>query len=528
MEEDICEIKKPKRKISFITCAVISYIIWILSDIFSVTFYSVFADNTPGGVSGLRERLAWCVSFQVLEFLSLSAAIVFIFIALIKSSSFKKNLKITFTCLVLIISSFLIRNSFSSYISPCIFLKEQSKENGFWNDVKLVMKKDSGEEHENVFDDVTVKTLCNKVTIKNRGRSNVVTMTISGIECTDNEGQKIMLLISPGQKQFINKTKIDNGRDSVSFRVIWNEDFMVVNDISIGSVTPSEEKMKQEQENEKEQFLSDSDISTLADRSWYDESQSEFTISTANQLAGFTSLVNAGNDFSSKTVKLGADIDLSGYTWLPTGFGDVYFSGTFDGMGHTITGLTINGGTQSNIALFGQANDAVIRDLSIENCFVKGQYYVSALVAHGLRCSIEKCHTSGDIHAAAGAGGITGDGGGFEIKDCVSECNINCSSDTGGISGSMTGSEIENCIFNGFINSQGDQSSAAIAGVCGIKSIISDQYKVEVTDCYYNIDKCPSIPALNAGQYVDESYYKSRNSGISTDEIDKKIKEIFK
>lgn len=58
---------------------------------------------------------------------------------------------------------------------------------------------------------------------------------------------------------------------------------------------------------------------TAVDTSWYNEhtSDSEFTITTAAELAGLAQLVNAGNDFSGKTIRLGADIDLAGHGWTP-------------------------------------------------------------------------------------------------------------------------------------------------------------------------------------------------------------------
>ena len=56
------------------------------------------------------------------------------------------------------------------------------------------------------------------------------------------------------------------------------------------------------------------------DTSWYDGQQSPYTISTAAGLAGLAKLVNDGTDnFSGKTIKLAADIDLGGKEWTPIG-----------------------------------------------------------------------------------------------------------------------------------------------------------------------------------------------------------------
>ncbi|GEM_PF-6676326 len=77
----------------------------------------------------------------------------------------------------------------------------------------------------------------------------------------------------------------------------------------------------------------------FADTAWYDGQKSEFTLTTAEQLAGLAKLVNGGNDFDGKTVKLGVDIDLSAHDWAPIGM----FFGEFDGQGHAITGMNVTG-----------------------------------------------------------------------------------------------------------------------------------------------------------------------------------------
>lgn len=77
----------------------------------------------------------------------------------------------------------------------------------------------------------------------------------------------------------------------------------------------------------------------FADTAWYDGQKSEFTLTTAEQLAGLAKLVNGGNDFDGKTVKLGVDIDLSAHDWAPIGM----FFGEFDGQGHAITSMNVTG-----------------------------------------------------------------------------------------------------------------------------------------------------------------------------------------
>ena len=104
-----------------------------------------------------------------------------------------------------------------------------------------------------------------------------------------------------------------------------------------------------------------------ADVTWYKDSESSFEITTPEQLAGLAQLVNGGNTFEGKTITLANDIvlnegvlkengELNGdgsnfKQWTPIGEGfqrsDTYlfffqFKGTFDGNGHTVSGIYIN------------------------------------------------------------------------------------------------------------------------------------------------------------------------------------------
>lgn len=100
------------------------------------------------------------------------------------------------------------------------------------------------------------------------------------------------------------------------------------------------------------------DWSSEADTSWYVKDRESFTISSAEELAGLAAIVNGtdenieADNFKGKTITLGASIDLSGGEWDPIGITEVIegdattyedhpFSGTFDGNGKTIKGLTI-------------------------------------------------------------------------------------------------------------------------------------------------------------------------------------------
>lgn len=114
------------------------------------------------------------------------------------------------------------------------------------------------------------------------------------------------------------------------------------------------------------------------DASWYNDNDTEFVIMTAEQLAGFAKLVDEGNNFEGKTVKLGNDICLECYddagervTFDPIGDKSA-FEGTFDGQNHTIENLYQNGwalgyewGAYGSVSLFGEVENATIKNLTM-------------------------------------------------------------------------------------------------------------------------------------------------------------------
>jgi beta-lactamase class D len=89
------------------------------------------------------------------------------------------------------------------------------------------------------------------------------------------------------------------------------------------------------------------------DTAWYSSSQNEFTITTPEQLAGFAKLVNEGNSFEGKNIKLGKNISLNDTAnWTPIGkFISAqkthWFMGTLDGNGFVISGININNSAQN-------------------------------------------------------------------------------------------------------------------------------------------------------------------------------------
>ena len=136
---------------------------------------------------------------------------------------------------------------------------------------------------------------------------------------------------------------------------------------------------------------------------WYNDTDTVFTLTNAEQLAGFGVLVDEGNDFSGKTILLGADIDLYGtdesgnvLSFNPIGFkypgakddagNDIskIFRGTFDGQNHTIKNLYQNGWAMGlSYSNAGGGLFAGIQNATIKNLIMKGADIVMEAVPMG-------------------------------------------------------------------------------------------------------------------------------------------------
>ncbi len=107
--------------------------------------------------------------------------------------------------------------------------------------------------------------------------------------------------------------------------------------------------------------------SSASDKSWYDQTKTEFYISTAAQLKGLANIVNDGTySFKETTVYLENDIDLDNHPWVPIGYGfftPKSFCGTFNGNAHTISNLYISTdkltGVYYGTGFFGNAGNAM-------------------------------------------------------------------------------------------------------------------------------------------------------------------------
>ena len=148
------------------------------------------------------------------------------------------------------------------------------------------------------------------------------------------------------------------------------------------------------------------------DTSWYNGNDTNFTLSTGEQLAGLAALVNDGNDFSGKTIQLSQDIDLDNREWTPIGKPDTPFKGNFDGGGHPISNLKTTS-SSDNTGLFGAISAVEIKNLSIKKTDIKARENIGALAGSvDGNTTIKNCSvTEGSIQGNANVGGLVGSAG---------------------------------------------------------------------------------------------------------------------
>ena len=176
-----------------------------------------------------------------------------------------------------------------------------------------------------------------------------------------------------------------------------------------------------------------------ADTKWYYEAianeNTNFIITTAEQLAGFAALVNDGDDFSGKTVTLKTDViwntgDASHFAttvpsnvWTPI----KEFKGTFDGDGHAISGLYFKNTSISNVGLFAKLNGATVENVSVVNSYFAANRLVGAIagLSEGKASTIKNCYSDAIIFSNTSenksfAGGILGQGtvSGIAVENC--------------------------------------------------------------------------------------------------------------
>ena len=235
-----------------------------------------------------------------------------------------------------------------------------------------------------------------------------------------------------------------------------------------------------------------------ADTSWYvgHETDTEYHITTAEQLAGLAQLVNADpgtTNFAGKTFYLDNDIDLSGHEWISIGtvlggdYPEYSFCGVFDGQGHVISNLYshesyIEGADESHNllrnALFGSVYNGEVKNLGVADAEIWIDPKDDSAAGKGIlvdwmgKSKITNCWTSGSIYSGTkiekNIGGIVG--------ITMQGCTISGCYSTATLTGNFTNSE-------GYYTepNPADWPCDTIGGIVGARF----DGNLTVTDCWF-------------------------------------------
>ena len=185
------------------------------------------------------------------------------------------------------------------------------------------------------------------------------------------------------------------------------------------------------------------------------ESDGSYTVTSADGLMNIAKLVNGGK--SDINITLDTDIDLTGKDWTPIGTDyDNSYKGTFDGGGHTITGLTFT--TNDEFAgLFGWLNRAgTVKNVVMEGVQItSNQIYggsIGGVVGYSWG-TIENCSVSGSVSGTVYVGGVVGAQIGGSITGCSSSATVKGTVDVGGVAGQTNSSAtLTACYATGNVN----------------------------------------------------------------------------
>ena len=247
----------------------------------------------------------------------------------------------------------------------------------------------------------------------------------------------------------------------------------------------------------------------------YDSNTKTYTVYNADGLMNVAELVNGGK--TDINITLDKNIDLTGKGWTPIGTSfDNSYKGTFDGGGHTITGLTFTtndeyaglfgllnrAGTVKNVVMegvqitsnqiYGGSIGGVVGYSwgTIENCSVSGSVsgtmYVGGVVGVQRDGSITGCSSSATVKGTIKVGGVAGQTiFGATLTACYATGNVNIEIDRtqdisgGGLVGFNDGISLLSCYATGNVTSTGSST-----GYVHIGGFLGDNY-ITVTACYW-------------------------------------------
>ena len=223
-------------------------------------------------------------------------------------------------------------------------------------------------------------------------------------------------------------------------------------------------------------------ITLNKDKGYTDDGQGNYTVTSAEGLKNIAELVNEEWKLDINII-LTNNIDLTGIDWTPIGtsFSNSY-TGTFNGGGHTITGLTVTGSNEY-AGLFGRiGSGGKVMNVKLEGVQIESDNEMSAVggVVGYSYGNIENCSVSGSVSSNSTAGGVVGAQLGGSITGCNTSATVKGVTYAGGIAGYTNGGgSLTGCYATGSISVENNTTNAAWAG-----GVVGSNGSSTLTACY--------------------------------------------
>ncbi len=235
-----------------------------------------------------------------------------------------------------------------------------------------------------------------------------------------------------------------------------------------------------------------------------------YLISSADDLAELSVFVAAGDTFLGKYFKMTDDIELNGSEsnqFTAIGSSSVYFRGTFDGDGHTVSGLYINT-SSTRQGLFGYTYGATIKNLGVSGSVTSTNNYVGGVVGQANKgTTIVNCFSDVTVQGSSNVGGVVGYASGATIANCYNLGSVKATSDTGGIVAGVVGVASGSTMF-GTTTLAACYNVGTLTGstIRGVYSTSTSNY-VSASACYY-LSGCGTTSIIG-GTIKEDDYMKS-------------------
>ena len=239
------------------------------------------------------------------------------------------------------------------------------------------------------------------------------------------------------------------------------------------------------------------------------QNDGSYMVYNAKGLLNVAELVNGGK--TDINITLDKNIDLTGKVWTPIGTDyDNSYTGTFDGGGHTITGLTVT--TNDEYAgLFGYLGNFGNAAATVKNVVMDGiqitcnhRFGYAGGVAGFSWGTIENCSVSGSISGTVSVGGVVGAQRDGSITGCSSSATVKGTLNVGGVAGQTSfGATLTACYATGNVIIEIDRTQNISGG-----GLVGFNDGISLLSCYAtgNVTSTGSGTGVHIGGFLGDNY----------------------